>query len=57
MTYNGNMEERSPWSKEGETYDYSLNFQQVELKDNQLILTGDTCNDACMLNAVFEKVE
>ncbi len=56
MSYNGNMEESNPWSKEGETYDYSLTFHQVEFNENELILTGDTCNDGCLLKAVFERV-
>ncbi|MEQ9415533.1 MAG: hypothetical protein RIF39_16980 [Cyclobacteriaceae bacterium] len=57
MMYQGNMDEDNIWIPKEEILDYTINFQQVELKGNELILTGDTCRDGCMLKLVLEKVE
>ena len=38
-----------------EEYPHELFFDQVEFRDNQMILMGDTCHDGCVIKAVFEK--
>lgn len=52
LGYIGNMEE----GPTAEQYPHDLYFDQVEFKNNQLILMGDTCHDGCVLKAVFEKI-
>ncbi len=40
-----------------EEYQYNLTFDRVALKDNQLILIGDVCNDACVLKVILERYD
>lgn len=51
-----NVTYKAPTEYNNVEYDHSQEFQQIEFKANELIAKGDTCNDSCILKAVFEKV-